>query len=405
MNYSLYPYQQTHFDRLVDIFSKHKVAIDCSKTGSGKTIIALKLAEYFLTRRNFDEIIIVCPPTLVEQWEKYIQPKDPSIVIFSSYSLHKIKLDKQKKYFLVVDECHLFKNNVQRTQKLKKIVQHIHHALMISATPFDDNRQTINVQSIFEIDRNQELKDHISSMDFEYEHSVNYALYHIPQDESNRVLYEKGYKSVLNSTKRRSGAGEAQEGLFNAKMFSSGIQKIHDSLVNYLIEYVKNSRKNEPNCKIVVVMNYTRHFDLFKEEFENVLVLNGETKMTERKEMIAKFQQNDLEYPIICISAEVGSVGIELDDKTGEYPRHMILLPTTNGISFCQSIGRIQRTHTKSNSRVSIIQPTKLNTYFKAQTERKFKVLEQFMSVPEFETQIEKHDENCSGDAECKCLK
>lgn len=391
MNYSLYPYQQDHFERLINIFSSNKIAVDCSKTGSGKTIIALKLADYFLTQQGYHRVIIICPPTLIEQWRKYIQ-NHPCVVVMSSYSLHKIDLDKQKKFFLIVDECHLFKNDVQRTRMLKKIIPNIDRALMISATPFDDTRQMINVQSIFNLKKGKDMKSILSSMDFDYRHTVKYALYHIPQDDTHYEMYNKGYKHILNATKPRD---EGVDRSFDPKLFSAGIQKIHDSLIDYLIEFVKHSRQNEPECKLVIVMNYTRHFEKFEKEFENVLVLNGQTPISDRKDVISKFQQDDLEYPIICISAEVGSVGIELDDQSGKYPRHMILLPTTNGISFCQSIGRIQRTHTKSDSRVSIIQPTKMCTYFKSQTHRKFKVMENFMSVPEFENQIEKHKENC----------
>jgi superfamily II DNA or RNA helicase len=408
MDYSLYPYQQTHFDRLMDIFSKNKIAIDCSKTGSGKTIVALKIAKYFLDE-SYDKTFIICPPTLVEQWKKYI-PEDYSsrIEIYSAYSIHKIKIEKDKNYFLIVDECHLFKNNIQRTQKLKRITRNVKKALMISATPYDDTRQTKNIQNIFEIETEEDLKDHLSAMQFDYTNKVHYSYYHIPQEDEKDQLYKAGYDSIRKATKRQNG----EEQTFNPRLFSAGIQKIHDSLNGYLIDYVKNLYENEPTHKFVIVLNYVRHFEEFGEAFENVLVLNGETKMLERKEIISKFQQNDLQYRIICISAEVGSVGIELDDKTGEHPRHMIILPTTNGISFCQSIGRIQRTLTKSDSRVSVIQPMRTTTYFKMQVKRKFSVLDKFIDTPKFELQVNNHtNEDCPCvnhniiEAECKCFK
>jgi len=412
MDFPLYPYQQTHIARLMDIFSKYKTAIDCSKTGSGKTIVALKLAKHFLDELSYEKTFIICPPTLIEQWKKYI-PKEYSnlIDVYSAYSIHKIKLEKNKKYFLIVDECHLFKNNVQRTQKLKKISRNVQKALMISATPYDDTRQSSNIQSIFEIDQENELKDHLSAMQFDYTNNVHYTYYHIPQEETEENLYNKGYSNILRSTKPRRGD---QEQAFNPKLFSTGIQQIHDSLIDHLIEYVEEQLETRNNHKFVIVLNFVRHFEILDEVFENVLMLNGSTKMSERKDVISKFQQNDLQYRIICISAEVGSVGIELDDKTGDYPRHMIILPTTNGISFCQSIGRIQRTLTKSDSRVSIIQPMRSTTYFKKQVERKFSILDQFINTPKFELCVRDHtQEDCpcknqkvvedySG---CKCFK
>jgi superfamily II DNA or RNA helicase len=418
MDYSLYPYQQTHFERLMDIFSKHKIAIDCSKTGSGKTIVALKIAKHFLDEPNevvYEKAFIICPPTLVDQWKKYIS-KDYSsrIEVYSAYSIHKIKIEKNKNYFLIVDECHLFKNEVQRTQKLKRITRNVKKALMISATPYDDTRQYTNIQRIFEIEKEEDLKDHLSAMQFDYTNSVHYSYFHIPQEEEQDKKYQSGYKNIMDATRPRKGDLENSRPTFNPKLFSAGIQKIHDSLNGYLIEYVKKLLEDEPTHKFVIVLNYVRHFEAFTTTFENVLVLNGEIKMSERKEIISKFQQNDLQHRIICISAEVGSVGIELDDKTGDYPRHMIVLPTTNGISFCQSIGRIQRTLTKSDSKVSVIQPMRMATYFKMQVKRKFSVLDQFIHTPKFELQVDHHtkegcpfaDQKIIGDyIGCKCFK
>jgi superfamily II DNA or RNA helicase len=158
-------------------------------------------------------------------------------------------------------------------------------------------------------------------------------------------------------------------------------------------DFLRKQLEECPFHKFVIVLTFIRHFDYLTEALADltpVLVLNGETPMTERSEVISKFQQNDLEYRVIAISAEVGSVGIELDDKDGKYPRHMICLPMTNGVNFCQAIGRIQRTKTQSHSRVTVVQPNKaVTTYFKSQITRKFQVLGQFMTVPEFKNYYE----------------
>jgi superfamily II DNA or RNA helicase len=126
------------------------------------------------------------------------------------------------------------------------------------------------------------------------------------------------------------------------------------------------------------------------------LTLNGQTPLEERSRVISKFQRSNLKYRVICISGEVGSVGIELDDKTGSFPRHMIVLPMTNAINFCQAIGRIQRTKTASHSTVSVIQPTRSLTYFKGQIQRKFQTLEQFMHTPDFMDLHQEHKSDCS---------
>lgn len=389
---NLYPYQQVHFDRLVHIFEQYKIAIDTSKTGSGKTIVAIFMAQYFL-QHNIDTVIIVCPPTLSEHWQNYVESGNvvdsKRVVIYSSHSSHKIKMDKNKKYFLIVDECHLFKNAVQRTRQIKRVIEKATYALMLSATPYDDNRQYSNIRQLFQIQDN--IQNHLSCMDFDYSTKTEFEYYHAQQDDQKLELYGKGYYNIYKSS--RLNPGEGGEAIFNAKMFSSGIQKIHDSLVENAYEYTRKLLTEEPQHKFVVVMNFVHHFEYFEKAFSDipVLVLNGKTPMQDRHSIISKFQQPNLNHRIICISGEVGSVGIELDDKSGQFPRHMIILPMTNAVNFCQAIGRIQRARTQSHSKVSVVQPTRHRTYFKNQIQRKFKVLEQFMNIPHFRNEIEHH--------------
>lgn len=397
----LYDYQQQHFERLLHIFSKHQVAIDSSKTGAGKTVVAIHIAQHFLTQDANHVVLIVCPPTLCAHWTRYVKQhildKFPveSVEIHSSHSIHKIKCKKDKNYSLIVDECHLFKNTVQRTQKLKRMIQKCKAVLMLSATPYDDQRQLANIKDLFRIQT--DIQEHLSSMNFDYSTRTEFQYYHILQKEETTTLYDKGYTCILNSSVRRRG-NEEGESVFKPQMFSAGIQRIHDSLVEGAVEYTKKLLLEQPTYKFVVVLNFTRHFDLFQEQLAPlpVLTLNGQTPLEERSRVISKFQRSNLKYRVICISGEVGSVGIELDDKTGSFPRHMIVLPMTNAINFCQAIGRIQRTKTASHSTVSVIQPTRSLTYFKGQIQRKFQTLEQFMHTPDFMDLHQEHKSDCS---------
>lgn len=59
----LYPSQIDHYNHLVRNLTKGRSYIDTSPTGSGKTVIALKLAQYF----NLD-LALVAPTTLLNNW-------------------------------------------------------------------------------------------------------------------------------------------------------------------------------------------------------------------------------------------------------------------------------------------------------------------------------------------------
>lgn len=386
---TLYEYQQQHLERLLGIFNTRKVAIDCSITGAGKTIVSIHLAIQMI-KRGLNMVLIVCPPTLKEHWQSYVDSVKIPAQIVSSHSLPKVKnrLKTFGKYLLIVDECHLFKNEVQRTSTLKVICNYSEYALMLSATPYDDNRQFSNIRELFGI--TNDIKEHLSKMDFQYNTQTEFKYEYISLDEDGLSEYNKGYQTICYAV-----VGHQNNQTFRPSVFSAGIQKIHDTLIDGCCEFVKKQLIENPTHKFVVVLNFIRHFDQLIEELEDitpVLVLNGEAKMADRTGIVAKFQQSNLEYRVIAISAEVGAVGIELDDKTGLYPRHMVCLPMTNAVHFCQATGRIQRTKTKSNSIVSVIQPSLKHTYFKNQIHRKFQVLKQFMTIPTFTDTLDENN-------------
>jgi len=387
---SLYYYQKEHFNRLTDILEKYKIGIDVSCTGSGKTMVGIHIMNDFLNNKKIvEKIIVICPPTLIEHWNNYTTDfSDEKITIFSSHSLHKFKSKKfSDPFFVIVDECHLFKNSVKRTQHIKKIIGQSKYCLMMSATPYDDNRQFMNIKELFAIKK--DIKEHISAMDFEYKTHTTIDYFHVNQDDEEIKQYEKGYKTIRSCTSNRGN----NESVFRPTLFCSGLQKIHDSLIQGCIRFLENKLKEDNSTKYILVFHFLKHFEYIQNHLSDwkILTMNGSTPIPERKQIVENFQKNDLEYRIICISDEVGSVGIELDDKTGNYPRHMIILPMSNSINFCQALGRIQRTKTQSNSWVSIIQPDRDSTYFKTQIDRKFKVLEQFLKVPNIEKKYEKN--------------
>jgi len=379
---TLYDYQEQHLQRLLEIFNKQKVAIDCSITGAGKTIVAIHLAIQII-KKGMNMVLIICPPTLKEHWQSYVDSVKIPAHVVSSHSLPKVKnqIKTFGKFLLIVDECHLFKNDIQRTSTLKTICRNSEYALMLSATPYDDNRQFSNIRDLFGI--TTDIKEHISKMQFEYSTKTTFNYEYIKLSDEEMDEYNKGYQTICYSVVGRNG----HQNIFRPSVFTAGIQKIHDTLIEGCCEFIKKRLNDYPTHKFVVVLNFMRHFDQLIEEIEEitpVLILNGECKMADRASVVSKFQQENLEYRVIAISAEVGAVGIELDDKSGLYPRHMVCLPMTNAVNFCQAIGRIQRTKTKSDSIVSVIQPHRKITYFKNQINRKFQVLEQFMSVPKF---------------------
>jgi superfamily II DNA or RNA helicase len=385
----LYDYQKQHKDILMDYLSKYNIAVDSSKTGAGKTITSLSIA-HDLMSTNIKHLTILCPPTLIPHWQNTC--KEYGIDNVNVYSTYNFKIKIRSSTMLIVDECHDYKNLSKRHKHLVNLIVRCKKVLLLSATPYDDERQVNVVENLVNIlnplDKIKIL-DCSHSMDFEYKTNLEYILNHSFLDKQSDRDYKKGYRKTCSAMGKERG--------FNAKVFQSGIMQIHDSLFSKLVEVVYKDINLYPDSKFIIVMVYQRDFDRFMELHPTALILNGNTPQSDRENIVKSFQENP-KSKILLISAAVGGVGLELDDKIGNKPRRMYVLPTTNAIQFMQTVGRIQRTHTKSDSTVIVIQPCKQSTYFKSQMNRKMVVLDQFNKHPVFLNKIDSHacDENCS---------
>jgi superfamily II DNA or RNA helicase len=397
---SLYPYQQEHKTRLLSFLNDKRIALDASKTGAGKTIVGLSVMKEYNT-----PLMVIAPPTLRSGWDKDAKRMGVEYSFVSSHGLKKMRVDKG--VCMIIDECHLFKNNSIRTSQLRRVIRRAlmlsdSKILFMSATPFDK----VSSADVFLGICGVQLKSVQSQMTFTYDYTVDYVTHHSQQSGEEVNTYRSGYGLIRNCAYNGRSDGETR---FKAQMFSRGIQMIHDSLFPRLWDFFAKVYNPEHSTKYIIMLNFTRHFNMFIKQYMErytelavPLVLNGACKMSERKHIIALFQQDNKDHQVL-LTSNVGSVGIELDDKHGNYPRHIIALPTTNAIDFQQLVGRVLRTHTKSNSKCTIIQPPLESTYFRHQMTRKLSVLSDFGDTPVFRQVIE-HTEECTKDDLCMCM-
>src|SRR5690606_10344746 len=79
-------------------------------------------------------------------------------------------------------------------------------------------------------------------------------------------------------------------------------------------------------------------------------------KVNERTEIISKFAENSAKYRVLLTNTRVGSTGIDLDDKHGDRPRVVYLIPEYNITNMIQACGRFQRgMDTKSRTQIYIV--------------------------------------------------
>lgn len=372
---TLFDYQQVQKNRLRSIIDEYGLAIDTSCTGSGKTITSIH------TAKSYDlPILVICPPTLMKQWSDNLIGEGVSVYfVMSSCAISRKKIPFEDQFFLIVDEFHFFKNRSNRTDSLKTVLwwQECLHALFLSATPFDDDRQLSSIFTGYD-----DLTTLCSAMEFKYNHNMNYRLNHYELDVDETGKYTKAYGLIKNASKKNPDGTV----LFRSQMYSRGVINIHNILVRNMIEYLKQCHETQPTAKFVVVLMFKKDIDKVMKEFKSALVINGDTKLQDRHILVSQFQEPNLNHRVVIIHPDVGGVGIELDDQHGSFPREVIALPTINAMILVQVAGRVQRVNTKSDSTLTVIQPKLADTFFKSFIiKKKYQTLKTFCDLPDFE--------------------
>lgn len=378
----LYPNQESHFKNLCETLNSHKMACDTSLTGAGKTIVAVKIAKHF----NLP-ICVIAPPTLRDQWTKTCAEEEVPLTFVSVSALNTINLDRE--CLMVSDECHVFKNASQRTRSFVQLLRNrfVKFVLLLSATPLDHPRQEPIFQTLINAVCPSTTLDTICCrMSLAHSAKLFCELYHIFQTKEELKLYQAGRYSIYSFAR--------EEHLRNGAIFMSGLVKIHDSLFEGLKRYLAQGATN----KTIVCLKFDHHFRALKAIYPNALILNGSTPMSQRASIIAKFQRPSTEFTLLLISAAVGGVGVDLDDTDGQWPRQVICMPLF-AYEFVQLLGRVQRRNTRSNSKIVVIQPATVLTYFRTQMKIKGRILEKFfienVNTDKFKRNWE-HEEDCS---------
>lgn len=193
------------------------------KQGLGKTFTSIALAECL----NKNQIIIVCPNTLKENWayeiksyykiydnndnlwkkdiyvngiEKFNQSKNPKFIIVNQESIDKIynKISKTKNTIIIVDECHNFRNiNSDRVKKLLKLKDIINckDNLLMSGTPIKATvDEIIPVLRMIDPYFTEELAIRYKEI---FSNSTE-EIANVVKERLSRIIYVKKKEDVLN---------------------------------------------------------------------------------------------------------------------------------------------------------------------------------------------------------------
>ena len=130
-----------------------------------------------------------------------------------------------------------------------------------------------------------------------------------------------------------------------------GIAKLHTLVSLSYRDLISN-----PQRKMVICVWYVDQLRWLNEVFEpfGAGLLYGPADIKERERIINLFQEPNQKCRVIILNPTVGGMAISLDDRDGNWPRTMLIVPDYRFIELVQCTGRVYRQSTKSKKETII---------------------------------------------------
>ncbi len=208
--YKYYKYQEDAVKQAVKILNLNNGVIIADVVGLGKSIIASVIVKV-----NRKRGIILCPPGLIDEWEKYKNEfKMYSWKVLSSGNMDVAKeyIDEQKRIepieAIIIDEAHRFRNSdTTNYEKLKNLCRN-KKIILLSATPFNNSPADIlSLLELFTIPKKSslvldgDLKNLFKNFKGEFEKLLEIRKFYKHSDSEKTARAKKNYKSLFGEDK------------------------------------------------------------------------------------------------------------------------------------------------------------------------------------------------------------
>ena len=152
--------------------------------------------------------------------------------------------------------------------------------------------------------------------------------FNIKDDEDKAKLID-AISTLHSATKYNDKTGTVEVGKDNLGSISRSLMKIEESKINTIARIAIEILTKVSNSKIGIFVNYSSSIEKLNDLLAtyNPVLLHGSITKEKRQVNIDKFQEPNLNYRVIIANLQVGSTGIDLDDKTGNYPRFALGSP------------------------------------------------------------------------------
>lgn len=155
---------------------------------------------------------------------------------------------------------------------------------------------------------------------------------------------------------------------------STYLKNIEFQKLEIIIREAITILESNKNIKVPIILNYINNINIVYKILEkyNPLVLTGKNTQSERKTIIEKFNEQNNNHRVYIGQLIASSSGIELDDKSGNFPRYPLISPNYSAIASHQVNYRFYRCGTSSipviryiYAKNAILEKSILNAYQK----------------------------------------
>jgi superfamily II DNA or RNA helicase len=388
----LYDYQKETVQSLGQklITRSQHSAMLVSPTGSGKTYIALKLAELFQKSTSERPCLVICPANVVSAWESKARSFDLNLEVVSYSRVWRenngyVKQGKGKKRrnvtlklkpntFIIFDEVqNCTGKGTWNSAVLTAARRQGYYHLTMTATPPEN---PLKFRALgYSLGLHNNTYDDYWAWTTKYGARPSYIHdgYEWEHDpEQMRALGDVilrspncgGVKVHWDTVKQAYGDNLTQVKYVDVtgldKYYKNVIEELQDKALNALSVmneqcYIRQEAEIlklkvleslcnegvENGYSVIIFVNFRESLYRLREMYPQAAVIHGEQNKSERKHNVKLFQDNTV--PVCLCNIQAGGVGMDLHDPVDKKPRLSLISPPWSAVNFRQVLGRSYR--------------------------------------------------------------
>jgi len=376
----LYDYQIPAADALLAALLKHRVALDTSDLGTGKSYVAADVA-----RRLGCPVLVVCPKAVVPPWRRILADAGVTATVLNYEKLRTGNtpfLSRDKGAFdwripedtlIIWDEAHKAKSPDSQISKMVRSAKKFRN-LLLSATLAESPVEMRVVGYLTGLHKWTDWwqwcrKNGCKSNPWGGIFLATKARVRVLTELHATLFPDFGTRVRIADLGDRFPETQISA---EAYEFEGNIQAVFDELERALADLAKTAAADininaltlqlrarqevelrkvpglirmaedaiAEGMSVVIFTNYTATLELLCEKLKCRGVAGGQTE-AEREAVVREFQADRARCVVVNIQA--GGVGLSLHDVTGKHPRLALVCPTYGAKDLRQALGRVRR--------------------------------------------------------------